>query len=123
MTPMRGLYSEAAYENREALSGGPLVLNKRVRDFNTSETARLVCHFLRSQTHTDTSYAYAGAMSVLDEGWTGMTLVNMHRARTMREGLVGVGIPERAAGNLALTIGALIHKGSKVRKLARCLHT
>ena len=71
-----------------------MVLNKRVWDCSSSETARLVCHFLRSQTHTDTSYAYAGAMSVLDEGWTGMTLVHMHRSGALREGLVGVGIPK-----------------------------
>ncbi len=124
MTPMRVLYSAAAYpENREALSGGPWVLNKRIRDCTSSETARLVCHFLRSQTHTDTSCAYAGAMSVLDERWTGMTLVNMHRSGTMSKALVGVGIPKRASEDLARTIGALIEKRSKVRKLARCMQT
>ncbi len=81
-----------------------------------------MCHFLRSQAHTDTSYAYSGAMSVLDEG-TGMTLVNMHRSGTMRQMLVGVGIPKRAAEDLARTIGALIEKRSKIRKLARCMQT
>lgn len=123
MTPMRVLYSAAAYPEKRELSGGPWVLNKRVRDCTSSETARLVCHFLRSQAHTDTSYAYAGAMSVLDEGWTGMTLVNMHRSGTMRQMLVGVGIPKRAAEDLARTIGALIQKRSKVRRLARCMQT
>jgi hypothetical protein len=123
MTPMRVLYSAAAYPENRELSGGPWVLNKRVRDCTANETARLMCHFLRSQTHTDTSYAYAGAMSVLDEGWTGMTLVHMHRSGTMRQMLVGVGIPKRAAEDLARTIGALIDKRSKVRRLARCLPT
>ncbi len=51
------------------------------------------------------------------------TLVNMHRSGTMSKALVGVGIPKRAAEDLARTIGALIQKRSKVRKLARCMQT
>ncbi len=49
--------------------------------------------------------------------------MNMHRSGTMSKALVGVGIPKRAAEDLARTIGALIEKRSKVRRLARCMQT
>jgi hypothetical protein len=124
MTPMRVQYSDAAYpEHREALSGGPVVLKKLVGECNPSETARFVCHLLRSQTHTDTSAAYASALRVLDEGWTGMTLVSMHRNKSMINGLIGIGIPIVDAANLAATIGSFIKRKSYIRKLAPCLHT
>jgi hypothetical protein len=121
MTPMRVLYSAAAYpENREELSGGPWVLNKRVRDCTANETA---CATSSAARRTPTPATPNAARYERPRRGVERTLVNMHRSGTMSKALVGVGIPKRAAEDLARTIGALIQKRSKVRRLARCMQT
>jgi hypothetical protein len=123
MTPMRVHYSDAAYPAYDdALSGGMkgATLDKVVRACDSREAARLVCHLLRRQTHTDTRVPYTSAVRVVEKGWTGKTLVRMHRERTMKTRMMGIGIPDRNAADLAATIGSYIKTKLKIQTLDPC---